>query len=259
MGIIDVIKQSKVDFSQDPLAVWLKRRELAQVVGGGCLPECEICHGVGWVGLSSIPTDHPGFGKLYPCPNYRLAGDRVGMEPDDMALSWSSLLEWSNAKQGQAAVTETLQRGAGWVYLWGGPGLAKTLILKIAIAEALRQGKAAAYVRMTDLLDNLRSAYDEKNPSAEAERRLDFWREIPVLAIDEFDRANDTPWVKEKRFNLMDKRYQAAEKGKAVTLLSSNVDPANFEAYLVDRIFDKRFVVLEMQGVSFRTITDWTV
>jgi hypothetical protein len=34
--------------------------------GSNGQPDCKICHGLGWVRFD-LPTEHPKFGKLFPC------------------------------------------------------------------------------------------------------------------------------------------------------------------------------------------------
>ncbi len=162
-------------------------------------------------------------------------------------------LDWQAAR----AVIDTLSRGSGWVYLWGPPGLGKTLVLKIAVAEMLRRHKAAAYTRMAELIDHLRSAFDARDPSEEAQRRLDWWAGLPLLAIDEFDRVRNTEYSNERRFLLLDRRYEQALNGKSITIMAANADPATLEPYLYDRIRDGRFTVVKLEGDSARPGSEW--
>lgn len=94
-------------------------------------------------------------------------------------------------------------------------------------------------------------------PSGESEARLAWWSNLPLLAIDEFDRVNNTAWASERQFLLMDQRYEQAIRGKSITILASNTDPAKLAGYLYDRISDRRFEIIRVHGESYRRGTEW--
>lgn len=230
-----------------------KARAAAMARNTICVPGCPECNGLGYVRGED--------GKLQVCSHvdpltvYPL--ERYGLAQSEAALEWSAVKAINGGPVAAAAVQETLQRGAGWVYMHGDPGLAKTLILKVAVATAIRERRQAAYVRMAEILDDLRGAFDKNNPSEESQRRLDWWSSIPLLAIDEFDRVNQTEYAKERSFLLMDRRYESAIRGKTITLMASNGDPDKMDSYLVDRINDRRFTVVHMTGKSARRAMGW--
>ncbi|MDR3572826.1 MAG: hypothetical protein P4L50_03110 [Anaerolineaceae bacterium] len=235
-----------------------------------CDPDCPLCGGIGWVSKSAELGDSD-FGKVEPCPNLditKIPGySRTGLDSDEIkTLDWNSLRMSKELDTATNLIKNVLERGYGWIYLWsgddpdnpGGNGLAKTLILKIAIAGIIRSRKQAAYANMPEILDDLRAAYDAKDPSEEAIRKLEFWTDIPVLAIDEFNRVNDTNWVTERRFMLMDTRYTQAIRKQSITLIASNTDPSKQESYLYDRIQDGRFKIIRLHGESARPAMDWS-
>lgn len=226
-------------------------------LAGDCRPDCPICHGLGWVRYD-VPVGDPNFGRMVLCPELlpKVLAAESGLSPDEQALTWSAVAALNNTPAAVEAVRRVLERGAGWVYLWGPPGLAKSLILQIAVAEAVRLERPAAYVRMVEILDNLRSAFDAPEPG-QAGLRLDRWAEVPLLAVDEFDRLNATPWALERKFLLLDRRYQDAIRGQSITLMASNSDPASFEDYLASRIFDGRFAVVRLAGEDVRPAMEW--
>jgi DNA replication protein DnaC len=223
-----------------------------------CKPDCPICHGSIWV-RQDVPVGHPDFGKLKPCPNadlYAIHGEKqLGVTRKELDASWSSIVyrEDANTNEAVQAILDTLQNGQGWIFFHGGYGLAKTLLLKIVVAEMLRKGKLSAYARMAEVIENLRQAYSDKdNAQEEAGRRLDFWTTLPVLCLDEFDRLRPTEFADEKKFVLLDRRYEDAIREKSVTILASNAHPNTFDGYLASRINDKRFKVIELTGKDFR-------
>jgi len=174
-------------------------------------------------------------------------------------LSWADVLPipGGNAAEAAAAVRGVLERGYGWVYLWGGWGVSKTLILQVAVATALRDGYDAAYIRMEEALDYLRGGYSE----GDYEQRLDWLCRVPLLCIDEVEKINEKDgergWSNTKRFGLMDKRYMTATHGEGVTIMAGNADPSKFGGELWDRIQDGRFLVIKMVGESIRPGMTW--
>lgn len=227
-----------------------------------CAPDCGVCGGVGWL-RTDLPDDHQDFGKVVLCPNVDQwtlpAASRLGISRTEAErLTWSKVMDEGEALRAVEVVKSVLKRGRGWIYLHGGHGLAKTFILKIAVAEEIRSGSFdCAYIRMADILENLRGAYDADDPSTEAAMRLDWWADVPLLAIDEFDRIRGTEYAEEKRFVLMDRRYSAGisehdEREGSVTLIASNADPSELPPYLADRVLDGRFEVVRLTGESLR-------
>jgi hypothetical protein len=183
-----------------------------------CKPDCNVCFGAGWV-REDHPLSHPLFGKLTACPNadpYVAYGEKLGIDRKDLELSWASIVfrQEANTREAVNSILEVIQLGSGWVYLHGGYGLAKTMLLKIVVAEMLREGRTSAYARMAEVVENLRRAYDEKdNAQVEADARLKFWKNMPVLCLDEFDRLRNTEFETEKKFVLMDHRYDEEIQG----------------------------------------------
>ena len=222
---------------------------------GICSADCEICGGRGYV-RNNVPLGQPGFGGIHFCSNadrWRQPGNaRCGISIKEAGeLSWRSMEETGGIKTAVAEIRQALTVGFGWVYVHGGFGTGKTQVLKIAVAEAMRAGKTAAYVRMAEILDHLRESFQSDSKVSERSR-LEWWSQLPVLAIDEFDRVRDTGYGQERRFVLMDRRYECALRQEKVTIMASTSEPANLPEYLYDRIRDGRFRVVHVSGQSLR-------
>ena len=218
-----------------------------------CDDTCEICRGIGWLRLDKQPWEK-GFGDMVPCHNSAkyVFAKKSGLEPEEWYASWGSVADINNAGDAVDAVRRVIQRGHGWVYLWGKPGLAKTLILKIAVAESIRLGRETNYVRMVEIIDSLKKSFEQKGSWGEDIRRLEKWSDVPALAIDEFDRIQATEWADNRRFLLLDKRYSDACLRRSLTIFASNADPKGFEDYLSSRIHDGRFFVVKLSGMDVR-------
>lgn len=217
---------------------------------------CPVCGGIGWVRLN-VPPGHPDWGRLQMCPNVKIwtlpDSAQYGLVASEIEhLSWDSILPLGHAKQAADKVREVLAQGSGWVYIYGNHGQAKSLILKIAIAESLRAGLLGAYANMADVISHIQRAFDTDNPNTEAERRLEFWTRLKLLALDEFDRFNQTRWATASQFRLMDERNVSAIRGESITLIASNQPPEALDPYYRSRIQDGRFTIIPLYSEDAR-------
>jgi DNA replication protein DnaC len=181
-------------------------------------------------------------------------------------MNWDLIQDGINdAPKALQAVRSAYDAGHGMVFLYGASGQAKTLLLKIAVAVAFRDGRTAAYADMRAVLDDVRLAYDRpENMQSELARRMEWWLSRQVLAIDELDKINATGWAIERMFHLVDQRYQRAVRGNALTLIAANYNRLDeISSYLRSRIEDNRFAargwVVRLDGPDGRRLVplDW--
>lgn len=168
-----------------------------------------------------------------------------------------------------SAAHELLAEPQGWLYLYGGPGNAKTVGLKALVNELAARGYTARYIKFTRLLNFMREAYSERDARrryiAKATPR-DEWEiggyearfqrilSIPVLAIDEFDKGRLTDFAEEFRFDFLDERYDQALKGQTVTLFASNSPPTVWPSPIASRLGDGRFRVVQVTAGDARPV-----
>lgn len=227
-----------------------------QDASGQCSPDCPECKGIGYVRYD-VPVGHPKFGKLESCPRSQAFGVkqslqarvidlRVGLTRDEIQnLSWDLVKKGVNQADKACDCTQRAYvSGHGMVFLYGGFGQGKSLILKIAVATALKDGKRAAYADLASVLDDIRIAYDEReNKMTELVRRMEWWASLDVLAIDELDKVGQTEWARERIFQLLDARYQRAIRQEALTVIAANHQNLDeLSGYLRSRVEDNRFV-----------------
>lgn len=216
---------------------------------------CQYCGGVKFVRYD-LPTDHPNFGKLLPCPECApktgFWSDESGLLPEDRALTWDAVKGVSaSVVSAKAAIQAAMIAGYGWVYLYGGYGTSKTVLLRTAIAVSNWDGVTGVYTRMSDLFDTIRAAFDGANPQESAIRRLNWFSSVPVLAIDEVEKVSETAFVTERRFQLLDRRYDMATRQRqGVTLIAGNVPPSRLDGAIASRIKDARFTVIEINDTG---------
>lgn len=247
----------KVQHSYTAEELEAAKRKMAEKLArelGMCSADCPHCQGLGYV--------RDGSGGVVMCPNvdrWQLpSAARIGISRQEAdTLDWSQVLERGGIKRAVDALQRVLSWGFGWVYLHGDYGVGKTLLLKVAVAEALRSHKEAAYVRMPEIIDHLRETFNEKTGESES-ARLDWWTDLPVLCIDEMDKLRETPYGDERRFVLMDRRYEQALRMESITIMASNKPPDDLPGYLADRVRDGRFFVIKITAKSLRPGLAWT-
>ncbi len=235
-------------------------------------PNCEICGGSGWI-RADVPIDHELFGKLLPCPRrengngFMPSGLRVREEAE---LSWHSVKPFelsiaTNNKTRQMTADKVFLGIAAWIkekpgtfiFAYGGYGLAKTLLLKTAVAEAIRAGRVAQYVQFSEIIDDIKAGFDSSDPRESSQAKVRRWSTLPFLAIDELDKINLTDWASERLFKLVDARYDAAMYGGSVTLIASNKRPEAISPALASRVHDGRALYLEITGRDARPAMTW--
>lgn len=158
-----------------------------------------------------------------------------------------SLADCWNADARRAA--ERLLESNGWLTITGPFGVGKSFLLKAAVNEARLSGKTALYITMTDLLQHLRECFD---PETSQMAYSDLWRhvsEAQILAVDEVDRYNPTPWAESELFRLVNERY--THWRDRATLWAMN-DFDGVVGYLRDRMTDGRFTLLWVDEQSVR-------
>lgn len=261
-----------------PLATYLQQTEMAaeeegdtnrqsQPAAFACEPDCPICGGLGYYRLDVPISDHR-FGKALVCPTAsRLAVQRLkdqgnldarcGITLDELRfLTWTrSIKHGSQAEKIGERLRFFYQRGYGLAAILGMYGQGKTLLLKIITVAALTDGKLAAYANISDVLDDIRLAYDSPDAMRSLVERTEWWSELDVLCLDEMDKLNVTPWAQERLFRLLDMRYTLAIQQKALTVIAANYNStASFPGYLRSRLEDNRLRdgIIIMSGDDMR-------
>jgi hypothetical protein len=188
---------------------------------------------------------------------YKPDYSRLGIREDEACLTWDVVKpNISDGIKALNAVRPAYERGWGLIFLWGTYGQAKTLIGKILTATAFRDGRRAAYAHITSVMDDIRLAFDEQeHKNTELARRINWWNERDVLFLDELDKANNTPWVQERLFTLLDQRYARAIREEALTVIAANKSDGVLDGYLKSRLNDRRLgPVVYLNGSDGRQV-----
>jgi len=218
-----------------------------------------------------VPPGDPKFGKLIPCDNPFHTASRLdrlaqvsNLHAGDLARRIDDIDETHYTKKvngvdvlvsnramleaGRAMIADP----RGWLWVHGGPGNAKSEVL-IAIVNAVNEGGAglAMYCKFVDLVNWVREAYSDK-ASESYNQRFQRLANIKLLAVDEMDKAKDTEWLNEFRFNFLDERYRQGILGQSAMVFASNTPPNLLPIALYDRVRDGRFRIVENTAPSAR-------
>jgi DNA replication protein DnaC len=210
----------------------------------------------------NVPPGHPKFGKIFRCegdvhqPDYlRRLAELSGLTIDDMSSTLDKIKDVpGNKKMMEMAYNlKANPNPSGWYWLWGGPGNAKSEMLIALVNEFNRSNRGpAVYTKMTTIIDYMRQAFRDGADQTSYRQRFDRLRAIRVLAIDEMDKARDTPFVDEFRFDFLDERYRSAINGQTLTLFASNLNPVELPETIADRARDGRFQIIHNEAKSSR-------
>lgn len=247
---------------------------------------CPDCGGTGWL-RRDLPYGHPDFGTtraLVRCENevhqeryvlklaelsglckadldtrlvdFRETHYTAGDNGNEVLVSNRAMLDAARA---------FVKEPYGFLYVWGGPGNAKTDVLIAVVNEInMAAGKViAVYLKFSKLVEYMRESYIEhqrrrQQPDAPDtySQRFNEVKAVKVLAIDEFDfdgeKLRETAFAKEFRFDFLDDRYHLATRGETATLFASNSPPETLPGPIFDRIRDGRFQVVHNTAPSAR-------
>ena len=140
--------------------------------------------------------------------------------------------------QGQyAEATKIAERFAaqpeGWLVLVGPHGSGKTHIAAAIANRSIERGRPALFLTVADLLDHLRAAYDD-DAEVGYDALLEQVRNAPLLVLDDLDAYSPTPWAREKFFQVVSHRFNAAMP----TVFTTSRSPAEVDDRLGARLVD---------------------
>lgn len=209
-----------------------------------------------------VPAGHPQFGQPIKC-NDPFHGDAraarmaavSSLGPEDVKRRLSDIKPVSGNQEMLEAAAAIIERGYGWLYIFGGPGNAKSEVLKAIVNQANDTGKGPAiYTTLATILDYIRQGFVSNDYLERKERLI----KAPVLAIDEMDKIKNSDWVEQFRFLFLDARYQSAVNKQTMTVFAGQPHPKIiFDSPIYDRFRDGRFFIIENKAYSARPQMRW--
>jgi DNA replication protein DnaC len=132
---------------------------------------------------------------------------------------------------------------ASMLTFWGSSGNAKSVALIATVNEFLDRDIPAIYVPSYDLLNWIQDAFSNQGRDIKSESaydRLEMFKRVTVLAVDELQGIKVTDWRLEQLRNLIDYRWRAGMDGKKYTLFAMNESPDGLEPRIYSRLKDGR-------------------
>lgn len=179
-----------------------------------------------------------GIPRLYANCTLASLRARIGSDPEKgAALKAAAILQ----SKGEITMGGVTKRS---ILLWGGSGSGKTGCLAPVYAEFVRQGKRGVWLSMNELLNRVRSGYDDGT----AKRELENATYAEVLFIDDLG----MPWRDElspHSVDLIDLLFYRRHLDVAQTLMTSSLNPSDLAAQLSGKTWrriEQMAVVLPM-------------
>lgn len=175
---------------------------------------CDYCQDVHFVRFD-VPVGDPRFGKISPCSKCNQAAITYnsGLQPHERKITLSSLesTDRPDALKMKSAAAKFINSPVGFLSFFGGYGNGKTVALMAIVNECIARGIEARYLTAHQLMDWLYEAFDEKVMETDRGRIIKLAR-LPVLVIDEFDKARETAYAADMQQHLIDERYRNAHE-----------------------------------------------
>lgn len=125
---------------------------------------------------------------------------RADLQPDERAT----------LERAAKIAYEFAQMPRGWLVLSGDYGVGKTHLAAAIANEQVEKARAdVMFVVVPDLLDYLRASFSPQSAQS-LDRRFDDIKRTPILVLDDLGTESATPWAREKLFQLLNFRYDAA-------------------------------------------------
>lgn len=150
------------------------------------------------------------------------------------------------------AAKDFIQNGrVGMLAVYGGYGNGKSTLLKAIVNEAVQQGVEARYITMTEVLAYAREAFDSQTAGDSDYGRIMRLTEVPLLAVDELDKARTSEYTREVQNYLFDARYRFSHVYGTVVAWNGNIPSLGLPA-LASRL--QEFEMVENNDADMRPL-----
>jgi DNA replication protein DnaC len=140
------------------------------------------------------------------------------------------------------------EKPEGWLVLLGPYGSGKTHLAAAIANHRASQGFPVMFVVVPDLLDHLRATFSPDS-TTRYDQRFEDVRTIPLLVLDDLGTQATTPWVREKLYQLLNHRYNAA----LPTVITTADRLDQIDERLRSRMLDQRLcTVVAITAPAFR-------
>ena len=178
--------------------------------------DCPRCGGARFV-RRARKLDDPLFGRAEPCTCVLDETGEVRRSRLERISNLGALTRFTfDALEGEATAAAAAQVRAyadepdGWLVLKGPSGSGKTHLAAAIANERITRGEPVLFMFTPDLLDGLRGSYQPAEGEPGFDALFEQVRNAPLLILDDIDAAASSEWAREKLFQLVNARYNAA-------------------------------------------------
>ena len=176
---------------------------------------CPRCGGAGFV-RRARKLDDPLFGRAEPCTCVLDEAGEVRRSRLERISNLGALTRFSfDSLEGEASTAAVQVRAYanepdGWLVLKGPSGSGKTHLAAAIANERIARGEPVLFMFTPDLLDGLRASYQPAEGEPGFEALFEQVRTAPLLILDDIDAGASSEWAREKLFQIVNARYNAA-------------------------------------------------
>ena len=123
----------------------------------------------------------------------------------------------------------------GWLVLLGNYGSGKTHIAAAIANHQTDRNTKVIFSTVPNLMDWLKLSFDSTS-TLSFQQRFQMVMDAPLLVLDDLSAIRDTPWVREKLFQLIDYRYT----GLLPTVFTSAIQIEDLNERIASRLIDQR-------------------
>ena len=218
--------------------------------------DCQICKGAGFI--HPVIDGKPNYRDVVPCKCRvaKLEEDRrqflltsCKFPPKAEWMTFDKFKVNPENKTGYTAAKKMADKPGDvrWLALLGNNGVGKTH-LAVAICKAwVNAGIPARYVFTSLLLDELRSGYSSTDVENSYDAKFSYYKNVPLLLLDDYGTESKTDWVQEKMDALVDYRLM---NGLSL-IVTSNKTLEEMPARIRSRLFRHKDSVVVVGGEDY--------
>jgi DNA replication protein DnaC len=192
---------------------------------------CPVCQDAGWV--AGPPKPGSWDFTLVACPSktcrvqgeirQRTVGEMFQRSAIPPLYAKASVEDFRSMPALVREVEVTLEAGRGLI-LRGDVGTGKTHLAVALLRRFMAEGRACLFVEVVNLLDTIRETYGQRTGPTDSDL-LKAAATVDVLVLDDVGVETDTPWAREKLFQIVNERHNNVR----LTIATTNLTRAALE------------------------------
>ncbi|MGD9393556.1 MAG: ATP-binding protein [Dehalococcoidia bacterium] len=228
---------------------------------------CPICKGAGFL-HPLLPSGKPDYSRTVPCRCMQKEREKgrqsrlrqySGLEAKLLQNMTFESFDWKrvnlppeqrdNLKNAYQLALDFAKAPEGWLVFVGVNGCGKTHLAAAIANYRLKEGKAAKFVVVPDLLDHLRSAFSPAS-TVSYDQLFEEVKNAPLLILDDLGKQSTTPWAEEKLYQIINHRYNH----QLPTVVTTNCSLDEIDSPISSRFAEPKIsVVWNINAPDYRT------